>query len=395
VTSPFAKKWPFVNNNSRFAIDERIVISHDPDIRKAFDNLTESDRRLVELFKQHDSLLIKPNLVLPRTYAVTNLELIDELCRLGEAHGTKLEIIEFPGLEFNPNVVENYLQLKKFTQKYNVRIDLNPKRFKTLHIPGKHLKRISVVEDYLCKPWINVFKIKTHVLSTVTLAIKNTMGILGYDTRQDIHINGINKALMDVAGAFRPAYNLAEGYPAMDGNGPWVGRLRPVNILVGGTDMTQLDLFLVRNVMKIRTDKIDYLRGRQAQSQAIGDTALLSEITPFKEPEVSRFYVAAFNSMYLVDKPFFPLFKRHFNQFLYSSRFFGTKPVIRDKTLVKELNDVCRFGAVDHANARIDYHKCTLCMECVDAHSEAFKITSIARRRFKLSTRGNQPVSEE
>jgi uncharacterized protein (DUF362 family) len=369
-------------DNSALREEKRIVVAHDADVKSAFRKLLKTDVRLTELFERNDSVVLKPNLVLPRRCAVTNLQLINELYELAAAHDTRLDIIERPGLEFNPDVVENYLELKKLG-KYGTRINLNPSRFKKLKISGKHLKRISVVEDYLEKPWINVFKIKTHVLSTVTLAVKNTMGILGHDTRQDIHIHGVNRALTDLVDAIRPTYNLAEGYPAMDGNGPTVGELRPINILAGCDDMAQLDLFLVRNVMKIDPNKIDYLRGHHPTSMATGDTAVLTRIAPFKVPKVSRLYTTAFNFMYLIDKPFFAMFNQHFNQFLYSSRFFGTKPAIRNKSAVKELADVCRFGAVNNANTRIEYDKCTLCMECVDAHPEAFKIISLTRGRLR------------
>ena len=361
-----------------------IAVSCDISVRSAFRKLLETDCKLTNVFDKNDSVLVKPNLVLPRKRAVTNLELIDELCKLAEVHGTKLEIIERPGLEFDPDIVANYLELKRFARRYGVRIDLNPTRFRKLEIPGKYLKKLSVVEDYFEKPWINVFKIKTHVLSKVTLGVKNTMGILGYDTRQDIHIHGVNKSLTDLIRAIKPTYNLAEGYPAMEGNGPMVGELRPINMLAGCSDMAELDLFLVRSVMKIDAEKVDYLRGRKQLSAVIGDVTYPTGVAPFKEPKVRKAYVAAFNSMYFVDKPFFALFHRHFNQFLYSSRLFGTKPALRDKTAVRQLKDICRFEAIDYTKARIDYDKCILCMECVDSHPEVFKIVSATRGRLRV-----------
>lgn len=359
-----------------------IAISQGAEIKENVERLLRLDGTLLKIFSKYDTVLLKPNFVMPRKYAVTNLELIEELCRLSETYGVKLEIIECPGIEFSSDLIEKYLELKKTLKKYNVKIDLKPTRFKTLNIKGKRLRKITAVADFFEKPWINLFKIKTHVISTVSLGIKNTMGILRYNTRQDIHMKGVNRSLKDIANIMKPAYNLAEGFPGMEGNGPTFGEIRPLNILIGSDNLAQLDYFIVKEVMKINPARIEYLKDVELQDDVVGDIEYVHKIAPFIQPSASKTYLTAYNSMYLVDKFFFPLFQHHFNEVLYFSKYFGSKPVIVDKTMAQKLNkDICRFGAIDYENTEINYSKCLLCMECVDVYPNVFKIMSM-RNRF-------------
>ena len=67
-------------------------------------------------------------------------------------------------------------------------------------------------------------KMKTHHWAGVTLSLKNCFGCLpgrvyGWP-KNALHWVGIDKAILDVAGAVRPGYAIVDGIVAMEGNGP-------------------------------------------------------------------------------------------------------------------------------------------------------------------------------
>jgi len=360
-----------------------IAISHGLNEAEAFSNLLDVDKGIIDIFEKYDTVILKPNFVMPKKYAITSIELIEQICKLAEIYGTKLEVIESPGMEFNPATLESYTNIKKLEKKYNLRTCLKPNAFFRVDIKGVHLKKIYIIADFLEKPWINIFKIKTHVISTVTLGAKNLMGILRYDTRQDMHITGVNKCLLDIANFIKPNYSLADGFPAMEGDGPTFGMPRWDNIMLGSDNILKLDHFIAKEIMKINMGKIDYLKDVDVNYNEIkGCIGIIPNIKPFKEPSVSDLYLKLYNGMYSIDKIFYPLFKLHFNEFLYSFSIFGTKVVIKNKISLKNLKDkdFCKFDAINFEKGEINYKKCVNCMDCVEQYPNIFAMISIRDR---------------
>ncbi|MEM2703212.1 MAG: DUF362 domain-containing protein [Candidatus Bathyarchaeia archaeon] len=362
-----------------------ITVSSGKDVKECFKSLLEKDLNLKSIFERYDNVILKPNFVMPRRSAISNIELIEEFCRLSQIYGVKLEIIECPGMEFDSSIIRRFLSLDRLASKYGAKINLNP-NFTKLNIHGKVLKKIFVVNDVFEKPWINLFKIKTHLITTVSLGAKNLMGLLRYDTRRIMHIKGVNKCLSDVVAILKPTYNIGEAFPAMDGDGPTFGRLRPLNILLGSCNIKELDYFITKEIMGINPSKIEYLADMADYCGKIaGEKDVVVKISPFEEPSTSKIYIAFYNLMYLIDILFYPLSNRHFNEFLYSLRLFGTRPDIVNKTRIKKINSkICKLMAINYEKLKIDYRRCISCMECVDNYPEIFKIMTTRERLKRL-----------
>lgn len=366
-----------------------ITVSSGINVKECFKSFLEKDSTIRNIFGKCDNIILKPNFVMPRKSAVTNFELIEEFCKLSQTYGVKLEIIECPGMEFDSSSIRRFFPLNRLSTKYGVKINLNPK-FTKLNIKGKFLKKIFVVNDVLDKPWINLFKIKTHLITTVSLGAKNIMGLLRYDTRRKMHIKGVNRCLSDIVALLRPTYSVGEAFPAMDGDGPTFGRLRPLNMLLGSCNLKELDYFITKEIMKINPSKIEYLADMTNYcDKAVGKKDIFVKISPFKEPSTSKTYLAFYNLMYLFDILFFPLSSRHFNEFLYSIEFFGTKPDIVNKTGIEKINSkICKFGAINPEKLKINYRQCVFCMECVDNYPEIFRIVTTKERLKRLLKMG-------
>jgi uncharacterized protein (DUF362 family) len=110
---------------------------------------------------------------------------------------------------------------------------------------------------------VSMPKMKTHHWAGVTLSLKNCFGCLpgrvyGWP-KNALHWVGIDNAILDVAGAVRPAYAIVDGIVAMEGNGPIDGTPVAAGVLVFGDDPVATDT-VTATMMGFDPTKIDYLR---------------------------------------------------------------------------------------------------------------------------------------
>jgi uncharacterized protein (DUF362 family) len=108
----------------------------------------------------------------------------------------------------------------------------------------------SVAEaDLLC----SVPMMKTHVLATVTLGMKNLIGLypgtVYYSVRSWLHDRaataqspGIAFETLDMVRASRLGLTVVDGTMAMEGDGPTGGQLVPMNVIIAGTNPVATDM---------------------------------------------------------------------------------------------------------------------------------------------------------
>jgi uncharacterized protein (DUF362 family) len=70
----------------------------------------------------------------------------------------------------------------------------------------------------------------------VTLCLKNLFGILpgvyyGWP-KNLLHFRGIDNSILDLAGTIKVHYNIIDGVTGMEGDGPIMGKAKPVGVLI-------------------------------------------------------------------------------------------------------------------------------------------------------------------
>src|SRR5436305_355734 len=90
--------------------------------------------------------------------------------------------------------------------------------------------------------FINLPVLKTHVVSTMTLAMKNPMGILPRPDRRAMHTLGIDQCIVDMNRAIKPDLTIVDGSVGQDGDGPLYGEKADLQVLVAGRDSLAVDL---------------------------------------------------------------------------------------------------------------------------------------------------------
>jgi uncharacterized protein (DUF362 family) len=109
---------------------------------------------------------------------------------------------------------------------------------------------------------ISMPKMKTHHWAGVTLSLKNLFGTLpgrvyGWP-KNVLHWEGIERSILDIAGAVRPRYAIVDGIVGMEGNGPISGEPVPAGVLVFGDDPVAADV-VAASLMGVDPGSVPYL----------------------------------------------------------------------------------------------------------------------------------------
>ena len=150
---------------------------------------------------------------------------------------------------------------------------VDPRRFREVAVPeGRALKNFQVYEDVLrADKVINLPIAKDHGTSTLTLGMKNWMGVLG-GSRGVLHWN-IHQSLVDLNRAVRADLTVLDATRILVANGPQGGRLEDVRVLdtvIAGADVVAVDSVACTLFGKTARD-VGYVHLAQEQGLGVAD----------------------------------------------------------------------------------------------------------------------------
>ena len=221
-------------------------------------------------------VMLKPNLVAESPIFTTKPEVIETLARLMKASGREVSIGEGSAAAggFNVKGAETFR-----TKKREILDGMQQHVFdqlgytdlaRALHVPLVNLHSGEMVDvpladglafeeltlhksltdiDLLC----SVPMMKTHGLATVTLCMKNLIGLypgtVYYSVRSWLHDRaaeagspGVAYEIVDMVRANRTGLAVIDASSAMQGDGPTQGTLVDMNLIVAGTDPLATDM---------------------------------------------------------------------------------------------------------------------------------------------------------
>jgi uncharacterized protein (DUF362 family) len=248
------------NGNIAFAVEEAV------DLLGGIKAVTEG----------REKIMLKPNLVYPDRACTTKPEVIKALAHIMQKAGKEVMIGEgsasAPGINMidgeqfrtNKTALLNSMQQQVFdslgysdlAQSMNIPL-VNLHTGEMVQIPlkdGLFLKSLKVHKslddiDLLC----SVPMMKTHVLATVTLAMKNLVGLYPgsvYSTvRSWLHTRaadagspGVAWEVVEMNRAIKTGFCLIDASSAMEGNGPSDGTLVDMGLIIAGTSPLAVDM---------------------------------------------------------------------------------------------------------------------------------------------------------
>jgi uncharacterized protein (DUF362 family) len=221
-------------------------------------------------------IMLKPNLVTSSTDCTTKLNVVKTLAQLMQKAGKEVIIGEGSAAALNFNVINNEVFR---TKKREVLDGMQQHVFdalgysemaKTLNIPLINLHSGDIIEvslkngytaksvklhkslteiDLLC----SVPMMKTHTLATVTLAMKNLIGLYPgteyYAVRSWLHDRaaeagspGVSYEVIDMNSAVKTGLSVIDASSAMEGDGPTGGTLVDMGLIIAGTSPLATDM---------------------------------------------------------------------------------------------------------------------------------------------------------
>ena len=203
--------------------------------------------------KPGQRVLLKPNLIRPmppEKAACTHPAIVAAVARLVIEAGGRPIIVESPGGPYNPLILRTLYRKTEMAWAAEIsgaELNYNVGSAQVSHAEGRILRRLDVVQPLLeADVVINLPKLKTHNLTTLTLAVKNLFGLVPGALKISYHaklreVRTFVEGLVDIYTYVKPALNIMDAVVAMEGNGPSGGDPRPLGVIVAGADALAVD----------------------------------------------------------------------------------------------------------------------------------------------------------
>lgn len=237
------------------------------------------------------TVLIKPNLLrasAPERGIITHPEVLRATIRLVKELGARPFVAELPGVGPTSTIEEAVACAKNVCEQEGVEFRLFKKGgFRKVEIDGAWAKEIRLPNDVFEADYIiNLPKLKTHMLTTITGAVKNLFGLLPFSERRRIHALGAKKefaqALLDILSVVKPDFSIIDAIEAMEGHGPSDGHVVKLGYIIASKDAVAADAVACK-LAGWNPQKIEHLALADSRGLGISD---LSQIEIVGESDI-------------------------------------------------------------------------------------------------------------
>ncbi len=197
-------------------------------------------------------VLIKPNLLAahkPERGATTHPSVVAAIVDWLRDHGvTNITIADSPGGIYkagNLKAVYDSCGYAPLGDRVTLNLDTG---YKTVSCPEDFKNgSFNIINPILEADYIiNVAKLKTHGLATVSAGVKNLFGAIPGLQKPEQHlkhpgISDFSRMLVELALTVKPRLTVIDAVETMEGNGPLNGRLRHMGLTLASKDVFMLD----------------------------------------------------------------------------------------------------------------------------------------------------------
>lgn len=218
----------------------------------------ESVGGIEEVVSRNSRVLIKPNVGFNNPEATTSPEVLKAVVEVvREANPREIVIAESAVRGYDTSSNFEKTGISELAKSLNIPlIDLN-KTGEVVRVTtrGKLLREVSVFKKaYDADVIISVPRLKRHVQATVTISMKNMMGILPNDQKGMFHILGLHQCIADLNTVFRPDLAIVDATEVMAFSGPGRGEMIPGNAVLASRDPVALDLTAAEYLFELEGD---------------------------------------------------------------------------------------------------------------------------------------------
>lgn len=199
-------------------------------------------------YRPRSPLLLKPNLAttplwlplgrIPRCVA-TDLRFLEAFLRVLAGHEIVIADGSLAGGDTDRTLERT--GVAALARRYGARV-VNLDRAERVAVPWAYgtLRLPALLQTH---EYINLPKLKSHVLTGMSLGCKNQKGLLSGADKIRFHRElELDAAIRALTAAVRPALTIVDGIEGMDGPGPTAGRTRRPGLIVAGRDVRAVDV---------------------------------------------------------------------------------------------------------------------------------------------------------
>lgn len=180
-------------------------------------------------------------------------------------------------------------------------VNLKEQGFSEVDCPGKVLNRVYIARAILeADVVVNLPKLKTHSLTTLTGAVKNLYGVIPGGFRSSYHgrfsqLAAFSQALVDIYAAVLPSLHILDAVVGMEGEGPAAGSPREVGLVLASRDAVALDAAAAHIIglepLGVGTIQVAHERGvgvgDLGEIELVGEPLEMAQLTPFALPSTA------------------------------------------------------------------------------------------------------------
>ncbi len=215
-------------------------------------------------------VLVKPNLIgehCPERASTTHPALVAEIVRWLRENGVyDVTIADSPGGTYRRSYLKAVYEASGYSKlEGDVRLNFNT-GFQPVSCPaGFLLKSFNIIDPIVGADYIiNVAKLKTHALTTMTAGVKNLFGAIPGLQKPECHfkypdIDDFCRLLVELALVVKPQVTVIDAVEAMEGNGPINGRRRKTDLTLASRDIFSQD-YVVACLMGLDPQTVPILR---------------------------------------------------------------------------------------------------------------------------------------
>jgi len=327
--------------------------------------------------KPGETVVLKPNLEAPRraeTASTTSMVFIERLVELTRQIGAKPIVAEGPFMNYDVDVIFKITGIQELCDRLKVDlVNLNDTETVEVQVPGgKAHKRLRIPQVIVeADKIVNLPKLKTHHLTTLTCAMKNLKGVLPGRDKQLSHVRGLNQAIVDINKVVKSDLVVVDGILAMEGMGPTFGDPVQLGLVIAGNSDLAVDTVCART-MGLEPEDVEHLKIAYSDYSIEPDdvktvgTPLEEVKANFSIPSESLAYRFAQRSAHILDRYAYQLFRPGKSIYPLLSGVFGSHPRI-DASICNVCgicSKSCPVDAIDLSKKKIRASECIDCLIC-------------------------------
>ncbi|MBN2017730.1 MAG: DUF362 domain-containing protein [Candidatus Cloacimonetes bacterium] len=342
-----------------------------PKVKKVIDSIF-SETEFYPNLKSINSILLKPNLLgayPPERAITTHSNFVAAVIEILKDNHIKISLMDNPGGTVSVVRAYQLTGMENLSKQYGIQL-INPFR-NGIYTFNKKVK-YTVNKAFIdAEAIINLAKLKTHMYTLYTGAIKNFYGIIPGLAKSNLHRLAPNPTkfaefVVDIYEIIKDkvVFNLIDGIIGMDGDGPSTGDVKKFDILLGSKNAIAVDYFASK-FMGYKPEKVPITRiAAEREGLDFNEFHLSSDfdkgfVLPHCNIQATKRKNRILN---LLSVPLKGFVKR----FFWTIPFFEPQKCVQCQACVKFCPGKALTLEEKDRAPKIDPQKCILCMCCIE-----------------------------